>query len=787
MPFTVLSDSNVSHILDTLSPSDVTDLANALENALIQYSCNNEQKYQPHRAVVDRDGQVSLFMPGTTSQLLGVKIVGITPTEKLKPSEAGLKSVLTLCDARGDAIGTLNAAALTAFRTSLGSMLAYRFRQNTENIVVFGAGKQALWHIRLALLLKEKAIKSVTIVNRSEERTQQLIESLRSNEASPWPSHITLQPFDPKGDRDAALESLVVDADVLFFTTPSTQPLFPAVYLTSEKAMKKTRYLAAIGSYRLDMQEIDPELLKQVVNPEGPFVSVGYSGSVAVDSRDGCLQEAGELVKAEVPTDKMLEVGQLFQTKNAENPGDLNKWLESGFVIYKSVGTGVMDLSIGQELLRLARYTQDAGHLAEYQGALLFHRCSILVCRGANTKSNHWSTRGSCNVKIPNLDIYDANWHNISSDLAPDSCSALIGLPITNITPGNVTFSIESSYIHLECSNFTDSDILTVGNFNWSDTDAWDAKPKTNGTWYGHNRTELKTPWVMALDRFVDPFWMSPSNLSDRYEWDIMKSMYGHPLVFENETDLHDKPPRLLFDSYWNYKIEQDRNIGKKTKCQALQRYVESWVHCSRDDLSTPQNCSVTAQRLSRAKHAIRNVTMLSFERIWRYVSSLPSVMGGTLEYPDIVMRYLNDPLHNDIHTSAVEEDKYLFKAVSAEQFGRRLSQVINTYLLVSQTYKYAMQADDKFESNVTVPVEVGNLVEVYALEWSWMALFITSCTILMASGIASGVFAHLAIGPEILGYASSAVRDSRYMDLPPNVGMKDALEIRPLETVNRW
>ncbi|KAG4262977.1 hypothetical protein FPRO04_11751 [Fusarium proliferatum] len=356
MPFTVLSDANVNHILDTLSSSDVADLAKALEQALIQYSCNNEQQYQPHRAVVNRDGQVSLFMPGTTDQLIGVKIVGVTPSEKLKPSEAGLKSVLTLCDAGGQAIGTLNAAALTAFRTALGSMLPYRFRRNTENIVVFGAGKQALWHIRLALLLKEKDIKSVTIVNRSAERTQQLIDSLKSNAQSPWPSHISLEAFDPKNDRDAALEALVVDADVLFFTTPSTEPLFPASYLASEKALSKTRYLAAIGSYRLDMQEIDPELLKQVINPAGPFASVGYQGgSVAVDSREGCLQEAGELVKAEIPTDKMLETGQLFQKKNTENPDDLRKWLETGFVIYKSVGTGVMDLSIGQELLRLAK------------------------------------------------------------------------------------------------------------------------------------------------------------------------------------------------------------------------------------------------------------------------------------------------------------------------------------------------------------------------------------------------------------------------------------------------
>ncbi|KAM5354120.1 hypothetical protein ACJ41O_000770 [Fusarium nematophilum] len=361
MSFTVLSDSNVKHILDTLSSSDVTDLVSALEQALIQYSCNNEQQYQPHRAVVNRNDQVSLFMPATTDQLLGVKIVGITPTREETSASAGgpppgLKSVLTLCDDTGQAFGTLNAAALTAFRTALGSMLAYRFRRNTENIVVFGAGKQALWHIRLAILLREKDIKTITIVNRSAQRTQQLIDSLKSDPQTPWPSHIDLEVFDPQGDREAALESLVVDADVFFFTTPSTQPLFPAKFLTSDKALRKTRFIGAIGSYRLDMQEIDPELLKQVVDPASVFASASYKGgSVAVDSREGCLQEAGELVKAEIPTDKMLEIGQLLQIKNTEKPEDLERWLETGFVIYKSVGVGVMDLAIGQELLRIAK------------------------------------------------------------------------------------------------------------------------------------------------------------------------------------------------------------------------------------------------------------------------------------------------------------------------------------------------------------------------------------------------------------------------------------------------
>lgn len=360
MSFTVLSDLDVQKILGSLSPSDVGDLVQTLQKALIQYSCQDELQYQPHRSVVTRpDGQASIYMPASTPHLVGVKIVGITPSGA--PSAApkggapppGLKSVLTLCDATGQAMGTLNAAALTAFRTSLGSMIPYQLRRNTENIVVFGAGKQAQWHIQLAVLLRGKDIRSITIVNRSSQRTQQLIDSLTKDSDSEWPSHIELKIFDEQGDRDAALETLVATSDAIFCTTPSKQPLFPASYLTSEKARSKTHFISAIGSYQLDMQEIDPEYLKQVVDPESSLGKGAYEGGVvAVDTREGCVHEAGELVKAGIPNEKMLEIGQIFE--DTSKPG-LKEWLETGLVIYKSVGTGVMDLAIGQGLLELAK------------------------------------------------------------------------------------------------------------------------------------------------------------------------------------------------------------------------------------------------------------------------------------------------------------------------------------------------------------------------------------------------------------------------------------------------
>lgn len=358
MTFTLLTESNIGQILDALDSAQLAGFIDALEHALAEYSCRDGVSYQSERAAVTRPGgQVSLFMPATTEDMIGVKIVGVRPSDQpaahkagQKP-EAGLKSVLTLCDAYGQAIGVLNAAGLTAFRTALGSMLLFRIRTTVENIVVFGAGKQALWHIRLAVLLRGQDIRKITIINRSPARTEDLLSELKSEHVA-LPSHITIGGFDEGTDGNAALQSLVLDSDAIFCTTPSTQPLFPSSFLTSQDSQRKSRYIAAIGSYRLDMQEIDPQLLQTLTNPSSASPFPTYKGGViSVDSIDGCIKEAGGLVKAGVPVERMLEVGALLQEKASS---ELPSWLQEGFVIYKSVGVGVMDLAIGQRLLTVA-------------------------------------------------------------------------------------------------------------------------------------------------------------------------------------------------------------------------------------------------------------------------------------------------------------------------------------------------------------------------------------------------------------------------------------------------
>ena len=362
MTFTILSDNDVKAILSSLSREDVSKVADDFIQSLVQYSCHNEAQYQPERAVIKRGDHSSLFMPATTPGHIGVKIVGISPAKPPSPDEKpkpGLQATLTVCDAGGKAVGVLNAAEITAFRTALGSILLYRLRKRTENIVVFGAGAQARWHIRLALILRGDEIKKITIINRGKARTDELVAGLKETGV---PSHVALE----VKQEEQSLEDLLVEADVVFCGVPSTTPLFPASYLTSEEARQKTRYISAIGSYRLDMQEIDPELLKIIADPQGLFKDQVYQGKVAVDSAEGCLVESGELDRAEIRKDGMLEVGKIQELRESGSSDGLKEWLEDGFVVYKSVGVGIMDIAIGSKLLALAKEKGRGVHLDDF-------------------------------------------------------------------------------------------------------------------------------------------------------------------------------------------------------------------------------------------------------------------------------------------------------------------------------------------------------------------------------------------------------------------------------------
>ena len=111
------------------------------------------------------------------------------------------------------------------------------------------------------------------------------------------------------------------------------------------------------------MCEVGPEVLRAAVDGMSSK-AVRSGGAVVVDSLEACLQEAGEIIQAGLQAHQLVELGELImikraQVKEVEMGGEHDKglmaWLQSGNVVYKSVGIGIMDVSVGAEVVRLAR------------------------------------------------------------------------------------------------------------------------------------------------------------------------------------------------------------------------------------------------------------------------------------------------------------------------------------------------------------------------------------------------------------------------------------------------
>jgi ornithine cyclodeaminase/alanine dehydrogenase-like protein (mu-crystallin family) len=450
MPLTILTDTQVRTLLLSLTKQDILDLQQSLADALHYYSTSTENdsndccsSYQPLRTSLKRsDGQTTLFMPASSNDGLGVKIVTLSmpkssnnssevatmdspttslasmgslslsrgstssstaafdvPPESVASSQSTTpKGSLTLLDQSGNPRALINAEEVTAFRTALASTMMFKKRHNVHDVVVFGAGKQAFWHIRLALQLRGLDIHHLNIINRSFQNAHNLIEKLyhsgdqTTTLARPKIQIITHQ----AAEYERLLKATIRASSVIFCTTPSLTPLFPAGHLTNPEGRRKGRYVAAIGSYRPHMVEIHPDILKQNVAPDHGRHHHKHAlegGAVIVDSVEACLKEAGEIIQAGLTGHEVVEIGELVMLrrdaerrrseclarkssegldergvelgecaqrkkrkgrKSDDDDGGLMEWLQKGNVIYKSVGLGLMDVVVGSDLVRLA-------------------------------------------------------------------------------------------------------------------------------------------------------------------------------------------------------------------------------------------------------------------------------------------------------------------------------------------------------------------------------------------------------------------------------------------------
>ncbi|KIE03701.1 NAD(P)-binding domain protein, partial [Metarhizium majus ARSEF 297] len=332
MTLTVLTDSQVNDILESLTIDELDDFRHVLSSALHEFSTGTDAGdgdvyQQPHRITTLHPGTkaTSLYMPSCGPEGMGCKIVSLTSsaaTEDPTVKPISPTGVVNLFRPDGSPMGLVHASTLTAFRTALGSACLLTRRNHVKTLTVFGSGSQAYWHVRLALLMRGSTIKHVHIINRrfsdSAGRILKKFTIIPADikEREGW-AHTKFSIITPTfHDFERLQKEQIRSADVIYCCTPSRQELFDASILTSHEGRKKGRLIVAVGSYTPEMRELPEGLLHLVTKPHEKHhrhfhKHADEGGVIVVDTLEGVLKEAGEIISAKISPHQMVELGEL--------------------------------------------------------------------------------------------------------------------------------------------------------------------------------------------------------------------------------------------------------------------------------------------------------------------------------------------------------------------------------------------------------------------------------------------------------------------------------------------
>src|SRR5499426_1638894 len=213
---------------------------------------------------------ITLFMPGylSDSDSLAVKVVSVHDRNAERDLPLVNAVVIVIDPATGRAVAAMEGGYLTSLRTGAASGAATDLlaRQDAEVAAVIGAGAQA--RAQALAVAAVRPIKRIWVYSRRRERVDEMIVEMRPQLG---PSIELLAADSPS---QAVREALVICA-----ATTSSTPVFDGADL------RPGAHVNGVGSYRHGMQEID-------------CVTLQRAAKIVVDSREGALTEAGDLMVA---------------------------------------------------------------------------------------------------------------------------------------------------------------------------------------------------------------------------------------------------------------------------------------------------------------------------------------------------------------------------------------------------------------------------------------------------------------------------------------------------------
>jgi ornithine cyclodeaminase len=270
----------------------------------------------PRRHAHDLSGAGTLLlMPSwQTGRQLGVKLVTVMPGNR----ERGLSTVhalYVLMDAdTGVPLALMDGEQLTLRRTAAVSALASQTlsRPDSSTLLLVGSGRLAP---EMAVAhCAARGITQVLVWGRDAAKVQAAMQRTRT---AGLPREVMLAQAESLADGCAR-------ADIICCATTSTEPLLRAAWV------RPGTHVDLVGGFRPDMREADDALM--------------CSASLFVDTADGALAEAGDLVQPAraglLPADALR--AELAELAHGRHPGRRDA---QEITLFKSVGSALADLA----------------------------------------------------------------------------------------------------------------------------------------------------------------------------------------------------------------------------------------------------------------------------------------------------------------------------------------------------------------------------------------------------------------------------------------------------------
>lgn len=257
------------------------------------------------------DAGTLLLMPAwAPGAYLGVKIVTVVPANGTRGLPAIAGTYLLSSAATGETLAVIDGASLTAWRTAAASALASKHlsRPESEDLVIVGTG--ALSARLAAAHASVRPIRRIRVWGRSVEKAAAAADRIRADGL--------------EAEAITDLEAAVRAADIVSCATLSRAPLVLGDWL------KPGAHLDLVGAFNPGMRESDDAAVKR--------------SSLFVDTREGALHEAGDLVQP-------IRAGLIGPEAIAADLRELCLGLHAGrrsadeITLFKSVGASLEDLA----------------------------------------------------------------------------------------------------------------------------------------------------------------------------------------------------------------------------------------------------------------------------------------------------------------------------------------------------------------------------------------------------------------------------------------------------------